>query len=96
MEVQEYQDKDGFSMPLIYICSPNNPTGAAYTREQLSQWVAYAQEQNALILFDAAYESFVCDPALPHSIYEIDGAKSCAIEFCSFSKTAGFTGTRCG
>ena len=87
---------DTVQADLIYLCSPNNPTGAAYTREQLAQWVDYAQKQHALILFDAAYEAFVSDPALPHSIYEIEGAKSCAIEFCSFSKTAGFTGTRCG
>lgn len=81
---------------LIYLCSPNNPTGAAYNREQLKAWVDYALEQHAVILFDSAYEAFVCDPALPHSIFEIEGAKNCAIEFCSFSKTAGFTGTRCG
>lgn len=81
---------------LIYLCSPNNPTGAVYRREQLAVWVAYALEHHAVILFDAAYEAFVDDPALPHSIYEIEGAKQCAIEFCSFSKTAGFTGTRCG
>lgn len=81
---------------VIYLCSPNNPTGAVYTAEQLKAWVKYANEQNALILFDAAYEAFIRDTALPRSIYEIDGAKTCAIEFCSFSKTAGFTGTRCG
>lgn len=82
---------------VIYLCSPNNPTGAVYTREQLRAWVDYALENEALILFDAAYESFVePDSGLPRSIYEIDGAKHCAIEFCSFSKTAGFTGTRCG
>ncbi len=81
---------------IIYICSPNNPTGAVYTREKLKIWVGYAREKNALILFDAAYESFIDDPDCPRSIYEIDGAKKCAIEFCSFSKTAGFTGTRCG
>ncbi len=81
---------------MIYLCSPNNPTGAVYRREQLAVWVAYALEHHAVILFDAAYEAFVDDPALPHSIYEIEGAKQCAIEFCSFSKTAGFTGTRCG
>ena len=81
---------------LIYICSPNNPTGACYNREQLTEWVNYANENNSVILFDAAYECFVSDPALPRSIYEIEGAKTCAIEFCSFSKTAGFTGTRCG
>lgn len=81
---------------IIYLCSPNNPTGAVYDRAQLAQWVAYARDHGALILFDAAYESFVCDPALPRSIYEVPGAETCAIEFCSLSKTAGFTGTRCG
>lgn len=81
---------------LVYICSPNNPTGAVYNKEQLTQWVEYALKNNAVILFDAAYESFVDDNSLPKSIYEIEGAKKCAIEFCSFSKTAGFTGTRCG
>ena len=81
---------------IIYICSPNNPTGAVYNRSQLKQWVDYARSNNAVILFDAAYECFVKDDNLPRSIYEIDGAKNCAIEFCSFSKTAGFTGTRCG
>ena len=81
---------------IIYICSPNNPTGAVYTKEQLEKWVAYALEQNAVILFDSAYESFVRDDSLPTSIYAVEGAKKCAIEFCSFSKTAGFTGTRCG
>jgi len=81
---------------LIYICSPNNPTGAVYNREQLRKWVDYALKNNAIILFDSAYESFISDDELPRSIYEIDGAKNCAIEFCSFSKMAGFTGTRCG
>ncbi len=81
---------------IIYICSPNNPTGAAYNRFQLKQWVDYALECKAVILFDAAYEFFVSDPKLPRSIFEIEGAKECAIEFCSLSKTAGFTGTRCG
>ncbi len=80
---------------IIYICSPNNPTGAVYDREGLQAWVNYAKERNAVILFDAAYECFVCDGS-PRSIYEIEGAKEVAIEFCSFSKTAGFTGTRCG
>ncbi len=83
------------SADLIYLCSPNNPTGACYNREQLSQWVRYAIEQDAIILFDAAYEAFVQEE-LPRSIFEIPGARSCAIEFCSLSKTAGFTGTRCG
>lgn len=81
---------------IIYLCSPNNPTGAVYNREQLKAWVDYALDCGAVLLFDAAYECFIHDPALPRSIYEIEGAKRCAIEFCSFSKTAGFTGTRCG
>lgn len=81
---------------IIYICSPNNPTGAVYTRDQLAKWVSYAIEQNALILFDAAYEAFISDENCPHSIYEINGAEKCAIEFCSLSKSAGFTGTRLG
>lgn len=81
---------------IIYICSPNNPTGATYTREQLKEWVDYAVKNNALILFDAAYECFITDKNCPRSIFEIEGAKKCAIEFCSLSKTAGFTGTRCG
>ena len=81
---------------IIYICSPNNPTGAAYNKEQLSEWVKYAKEQNAIILYDAAYECFISDNSLPRSIFEIEGANDCAIEFCSLSKTAGFTGTRCG
>ena len=81
---------------LIYLCSPNNPTGAVYTKDQLKAWVDYAIDNHAIILFDAAYEAFVRDSSLPRSIFEIEGAKKCAIEFCSFSKTAGFTGTRCG
>lgn len=81
---------------IIYICSPNNPTGAAYNKEQLQTWVDYAKSMNAIILFDAAYECFVSDENLPRSIFEIEDAKDCAIEFCSLSKTAGFTGTRCG
>ncbi len=80
---------------LIYLCFPNNPTGAVATKEQLSCWVEYARKNNSLILFDAAYEAFIRDKSLPHSIYEIEGARSCAIEFRSFSKNAGFTGTRC-
>ncbi len=80
---------------LIYLCFPNNPTGAVASREQLKQWVDYALAHDALILFDAAYEAFITDPELPHSIYEIEGARRCAIEFRSFSKNAGFTGTRC-
>lgn len=81
---------------LIYLCSPNNPTGAAYDRAGLKAWVDYANSLGAVILYDAAYEAFISDPSLPRSIYEIDGARECAVEFCSFSKTAGFTGTRCG
>ncbi len=80
---------------LIYLCFPNNPTGATATRAQLKTWVDYARDNNALILFDAAYEAFIRDPDVPHSIYEIEGAREVAIEFRSFSKTAGFTGTRC-
>jgi LL-diaminopimelate aminotransferase len=80
---------------LVYLCFPNNPTGAVATREQLAAWVRHAREQRALLLFDAAYEAFVRDPAIPRSIYEIEGAREVAIEFRSFSKTAGFTGTRC-
>ena len=81
---------------IIYICSPNNPTGAVYDHAGLKAWVDYAKKRDAVILFDVAYESFVSDPSLPRSIYEVEGAKEVAIEFCSFSKTAGFTGTRCG
>lgn len=81
---------------IIYLCSPNNPTGAAYDRAGLKAWVDYANQEHAVILYDAAYECFIVDEALPRSIFEIEGAKACAIEFCSFSKTAGFTGTRCG
>ena len=81
---------------IIYLCSPNNPTGAVYNKEQLKEWVDYALANNAVILFDSAYEAFISDSELPRSIYAIEGAKQCAIEFCSLSKTAGFTGTRCG
>ncbi len=81
---------------LIYICSPNNPTGAAYTRSQLQKWVDFANETGALILFDAAYEAYIEEDFVPHSIFELDGARTCAIEICSLSKTAGFTGTRLG
>ncbi|MEE1013245.1 MAG: LL-diaminopimelate aminotransferase [Clostridia bacterium] len=81
---------------IIYICSPNNPTGAVYNREQLTAWVDYAKAKGAVILFDAAYEAFINDDSLPGSIFSIPGAETCAIEFCSLSKTAGFTGTRCG
>jgi LL-diaminopimelate aminotransferase len=80
---------------LIYLCYPNNPTGATATREQLAAWVGYALANDAVILFDAAYEAYITDPAIPHSIYEIPGAKKCAIEFRSFSKNGGFTGVRC-
>ena len=97
-------EEDGF-LPLpdesidadmIYICSPNNPTGSAYTREKLQKWVDYANSKGAVILYDAAYEIFIEEDDVPHSIYEIKGADTCAIEICSFSKTAGFTGTRVG
>lgn len=81
---------------IIYLCSPNNPTGACYSREQLKIWVDYALRNNAVILFDSAYEAFISDPELPRSIYAVEGAEKCAVEFCSLSKTAGFTGTRCG
>lgn len=81
---------------IIYLCSPNNPTGMALNRNELKKWVDYALKNDALILFDAAYEAFIQDADVPHSIYEIKGAKKCAIEFRSFSKTAGFTGVRCG
>ena len=80
---------------LIYLCYPNNPTGVTATREQLARWVDYAKKHDAVIFYDSAYEAFITDPNIPHTIYEIEGAKECAIEFRSFSKTAGFTGTRC-
>ncbi len=80
---------------LIYLCFPNNPTGSTATKDYLKKWVDYAKENGSIIFFDAAYEAFITDPNLPHSIYEIEGAKDCAIEFRSFSKNAGFTGTRC-
>ncbi len=80
---------------LIYLCLPNNPTGTVMTREQLKVWVDYARENKAIILFDAAYEAYITNPEIPHSIYQIEGAKECAIEFRSFSKGAGFTGVRC-
>ncbi len=79
----------------IYLCSPNNPTGAVYTRAQLAEWVAFAKKTGSLIIFDSAYESYISED-YPHSVYEIDGARECVIEICSLSKTAGFTGTRCG
>ncbi len=83
------------AVDVVYLCSPNNPTGAAATRAQLEAWVAYAREHEAIILFDAAYEAYITEPGIPHSIYEIPGARECAIEFRSFSKNGGFTGTRC-
>jgi len=97
----ESNEANGFVPPppqeavdLVYLCFPNNPTGACASRKQLEQWVAYAQANKALILFDAAYEAFIRNPEIPHSIYEIPGAKEVAVEFRSLSKTAGFTGTR--
>lgn len=87
---------DGLKGDIVYLCSPNNPTGAVYNRDQLKIWVDYALNNDMLLLFDAAYEAFIGDSNLPRSIYEIEGAKKCAVEFCSLSKTAGFTGTRCG
>ena len=81
---------------IIYLCSPNNPTGSAFTKEQLAAWVDYARRQGAVIIYDAAYEAFITDPDVPRSIFAVDGARECAVELCSFSKTAGFTGVRCG
>jgi LL-diaminopimelate aminotransferase len=81
---------------IVYLCFPNNPTGAVASREQLTRWVEYAREHEAIILFDAAYEAYISDPKIPHSIYEIPGARECAVEFRSFSKNGGFTGVRCG
>ena len=97
-------EKDGFApypdekikADIIYICSPNNPTGAVFTKDKLRAWVDYANKNESLILFDAAYEAFIEDEDIPHSIFEIEGARTCAIEICSLSKTAGFTGTRVG
>lgn len=85
----------GERVDVVYLCSPNNPTGAAATRAQLEAWVAYARANDTIILFDAAYESYITQPGIPHSIYEIPGARECAIEFRSFSKSGGFTGVRC-
>ncbi len=87
---------DDLEADIIYLCSPNNPTGAAYTKDQLKVWVDFANKRDAVILFDSAYEAFVKDKKVPRSIFAVEGARTCAIEFCSFSKTAGFTGTRCG
>lgn len=81
---------------IIYLCSPNNPTGSCYTKSQLKEWVNYANENNSLIIYDAAYEAFITEDDVPRSIMEIEGSRTCAIEMCSLSKTAGFTGTRCG
>jgi LL-diaminopimelate aminotransferase len=86
----------GLKADIIYLCSPNNPTGAVYDKDGLRKWVDYANANKALIIFDAAYEAYIKDKNLPRSIFQIEGAKTCAIEFCSLSKTAGFTGTRCG
>lgn len=88
--------EEGVKADVIYLCSPNNPTGASYSKEQLKIWVDYARKNDAVILYDAAYEAFIDDPEIPRSIFTVEGAKECAIELCSFSKTAGFTGTRCG
>lgn len=87
---------DEVKADIIYLCSPNNPTGAVYTKEQLEAWVKYALKNGSIILFDSAYEAFIQDEKLPRSIFSIEGAEKCAIEFCSLSKTAGFTGVRCG
>jgi len=103
LEYLESTEENGFvpsppkdkQLDLIYLCYPNNPTGATATKQQLKAWVDYAKEHKSLILFDAAYEGFIRDESIPHSIFEIEGAKEVAIEFRSFSKTAGFTGTRC-
>ena len=81
---------------IIYLCFPNNPTGATITKDQLQKWVDYANEKHAVIIYDAAYEAYISEPDVPHTIYECDGAKTCAIELRSFSKNAGFTGTRLG
>ena len=96
-------EEAGFSPPLpdrhvdlIYLCSPNNPTGAVLSREDLARWIEYARAENAVIIFDAAYEAYITDDSVPHSIYELDGARDVAIEMRSYSKTAGFTGVRCG
>lgn len=90
------EPKEDMKAGILYICSPNNPTGAVFSRKQLQAWVDFANENGSVILFDAAYEAFIEDDTLPHSIFELDGAETCAIEICSLSKTAGFTGTRLG
>lgn len=94
--VPEPPRRGGEHVDLVYLCFPNNPTGAVATRDQLARWIDYAQQHDALILFDAAYEAYISDPKIPHSIYELDGGRECAIEFRSFSKVGGFTGVRCG
>jgi len=94
--VPEPPRRGGEHVDLVYLCFPNNPTGAVATREQLARWIDYARQHDALILFDAAYEAYITDPKIPHSIFEIEGAKEFAIEFRSFSKIGGFTGVRCG
>ena len=86
----------GRPVDVIYLCYPNNPTGTVITKQELRKWVNYALKNDALILYDAAYQAYIRDPEIPHSIYEIRGARKCAVEFHSFSKTAGFTGVRCG
>lgn len=90
------EPSENIEADIFYICSPNNPTGAVFSRSQLQDWVDFANKKGAVILFDAAYEAFIEDETLPHSIFELEGAKTCAIEICSMSKTAGFTGTRLG
>lgn len=90
------EDASAPPLDLVYLCSPNNPTGAAATKDELAAWVAYANRHGSILLYDAAYADFIQDPSLPRSIYEIEGARDCAIEMRSLSKTAGFTGTRCG
>src|SRR5260370_21357991 len=86
----------GEHVDLVYLCFPNNPTGAVASREQLQEWVNYAREHDTLLLFDAAYEAYISQRDIPHSIFEIEGARECAVELRSFSKTCGFTGVRCG
>lgn len=87
---------DDLQADIVYICSPNNPTGAVFSKEGLRQWVDWANKHGAILIYDAAYEAFIEDDDIPHSIFEIEGARTCALEICSLSKTAGFTGTRCG
>ena len=94
MENNFVPELPGQTPDIIYLCFPNNPTGAALEKEELQVWVDYANEKKAVIIFDAAYEAYISRPGVPHSIYECDGAKTCAVELRSFSKNAGFTGTR--